>query len=767
MNNVSQYLNRNMCTGCKACAGACFGGGYLSWLDIDGFLSVCVDNEKCNNCGLCVKACPVLNPQYLNNKNPESYAFMASDEIRKGSSSGGAFPVLAHHFVNNAGYVCGAVWGENCTVKHIVSNKIEDIELMRSSKYLQSDIGDCYKKIKNLLKENKKVLFTGTPCQVAGLKGFLRKDYENLYCVDIICHGTPSPKVFKKYIEEIKNNDEKFVKTNFRDKCNGWIPYLTTTITSKNNYSFGMQEDLFLQAFLSNLSLKESCGDCKFNKIPRQGDITIGDFWKIGNYNPKYDDKNGTSVILVNNSKGTELLEILKLHSKMLEKTPLEVAIKGNKNLIQSSKHHPNRNLFFELLDKVSLRENLEICLKDKMDYLLVNFWDSYYNYGALLTAYAMQEMVKDFGYIPKLLDTEERSQAKWFKNSWMERFAQKYLNLVKSADYKKCEKLTQNIKGVILGSDQVLRIAYCKRQMKKYLLSFAGNCRKIALSASFGINYNEFLDEKLMTKKHFEFMKHNLRSFDYLSCREISGKEIYKNAFGLESDMIIDPVFLIDKNKYEKVIHDSKDNSTGGVFLYILDKDERILSFCNKFAQNHNMSIKNLKEDMCEVSDWLKNIRDCSLLITDSFHGCCFALIFNKPFICKRNLERGNTRFDSLSEIFNLENNYIDSYDELTNKTLPSMDYNKINAILNTEKERCLRIVSKILNENYSNNPDSEENKKLNERYLKNLVIVPKFSVAVKFVRYYLLSKIMFGKRRKSYKQKRNKILNELRFSI
>ena len=151
MNNAMNLPKKELCTGCKACHSVCLGGGYLSWLNIDGFLSVCVDNEKCNNCGLCVKACPVLNPQYLNNKNPESYAFMASDEIRKGSSSGGAFPVLAYHFVNNSGYVCGAVWGENCTVKHIVSNKIEDIELMRSSKYLQSDIGDCYKKIKNLL----------------------------------------------------------------------------------------------------------------------------------------------------------------------------------------------------------------------------------------------------------------------------------------------------------------------------------------------------------------------------------------------------------------------------------------------------------------------------------------------------------------------------------------------------------------------------------------------------------------------------------------
>ena len=761
MANVS-VLKKEKCTGCGACYNICPIGAILMQENSEGFLYPEIDEDKCTNCGLCAKSCACLNPRYENRENPECYAFMASNEERMRSSSGAAFPVLVYEFIKNGGYVSGAVWNNDFGVEHIVSNNPEDIEKMRGSKYLQSDTKNCYKEIKELLNNAKKVLFTGCPCQVAGLKKYLQKDYANLFCTDIICHGVPSSKVFKKYIEEeiLQNDDEKWINTSFRDKISGWNKYSITTKTTHTNLTMPSKNNLFMNAFLKDLCLRQSCAVCQFALLPRQGDITIGDFWGIKNFRKKYDDEKGTSLVLLNNQKGEVLSNILKEKSILYEPVPIQYAKTGNQCLIQSSIANKNRNLFFNLIDNKNLSDCLNYCKTDKTDYLVVNFWDSDFNYGACLTAYAMQELISEYGYVAKMLDTGERTNCAYYKNSWMEKFAQKYLNTTSQLDYKKSKKLSKSLKGVILGSDQVLRTSYTQKFIKKYLLDWVDrNTPKIAIAPSFGHYKNEWLKYKNLTKNQLKFIKNNLRSFKYLSCREKSGIEIYKDVFGLNSDVLLDPVFLLSKFKFENIANESDIDAKNKVVVYVLEtKTENYISIKNQ--------IKNNAEDVYEinryhhtVNDWIKLIKDCKFFITDSFHGVCFALIFNKPFVYIENNIRGNSRFDNINELFSLDRFVYDK-----NKTIEEylkVDYSVINQKIQNERIRCLDLCDKIFREDYSNNVVMETNsffEKINFRYIKTYLNYKR----VKF-----LAKYGKQKKLKHYIKKRDTLKNKLDWSL
>ena len=726
----------------------------------EGFMYPSI-NENCTNCGMCLRVCPHLTNK-LENETPDCFAFLADDEIRIKSSSGGAFPILANYFIEHDGYVAGAIYNEDISVHHIVSNKLEDIEKMRNSKYLQSNIDSCYSDTKKILDNNYFVLFTGTPCQIAGLHSFLQKDYENLYCIDIICHGVPSPKVFRKYInEKIKSSDEKWLNTIFRDKLNGLWSRLTTTTTTTTTTTDSAQNDLYMRAFLSNLCLRQTCTNCQFQTIPRQGDITIGDFWGIWNFDKNLNDEKGTSVVLKNNKKGEYLINILKQNAKVFKPIHLKYALDGNLCLMSSVKPHKDRQLFFMNLDKVSFKRNVEMCLEDKVDYLIVNFWDSYYNYGALLTAYAMQKLVTSFNYSCKLLDTGERSNADWFKNSFMEDFTYKFLNVTNKLSSGQCAELSKNVKGVILGSDQILRLDYIDYNLNKYLLNWVDvNTRKLAISASFGIEKKEFLKCEKYKHKVAAFMKSALQSFDYLSCRETSGKEIFKDVFNLASDQILDPVFLIDREEYNDVIKTSSVDNSNKIVSYVLDDNTEYEKIYRYMSAKLLAPVVKLNRKDCFVQDWLKSIKEAKYVLTDSFHGVCFALIFNKPFLCVRNKHRGDARFSSLIELFDISDNFVNSISDIYEKDLEkSINYEKVNQQIKSKKETDLIIVRNVLCNNYSNNPPSQKNKIKNKSYIQKVYAYQKTKLKMDYYRCRFLANITFGKKRNHYIDKKHQL--------
>lgn len=285
------------------------------------------------------------------NFNKKAYAGYNIDEnIRISSSSGGVFTLLAEEILKNGGVVFGAEFDENYNVKHGYVEKKEDLEKLRESKYVRSELGNSYVEVKKFLDSGRMVLFTGTPCQIAGLKKYLKEDYENLFLQDIICHGTPMKKVWNRYKQCMEIN-EKTGNVKFRSKDYGWKNYsLKIYYDNKKNYINNITKDSYMKAFLSNISLHDSCYDCKFKGETRLSDITLADFWGIEKVLPEMDDDKGTSLIIVNSDKGMQLLQNVSSNLK-LEEVNFEESIKYNPSYSQSSKCHPKRKEFLEQLD--------------------------------------------------------------------------------------------------------------------------------------------------------------------------------------------------------------------------------------------------------------------------------------------------------------------------------------------------------------------------------------------------------------------------------
>ena len=332
--------------------------------DEEGFAYPNIDASKCTNCGLCEKFCPVINQSEAREPLGSFAAINPNEDIRLKSSSGGIFSLLAEKVVIDGGVVFGAKFNEKWEVVHDYTETIEDISQFRGSKYVQSRIGDNYIKAKQFLDAGRKVLFSGTPCQIAGLKLFLRKDYSNLLSVDIICHGVPSPIIWKRHINKIKYNNCQITNIYFRDKSNGWETFnfhVTGNTQFGNNISIKNvmhSQDAYMKAFLYNLSLRPSCYKCAFRNGKGNSDITIADLW---NWNRNQDlqhfqDNKGTSLVLSYTSKGNEYIE-----NCLCLKQPINIndAIENNISLVSDFQAPKYRSLFFRLEPKLGCEISL------------------------------------------------------------------------------------------------------------------------------------------------------------------------------------------------------------------------------------------------------------------------------------------------------------------------------------------------------------------------------------------------------------------------
>lgn len=308
--NVSEKVRENFCYGCGACKSICPVKAINIIEDRYGFLKANVDRKICIDCGKCLETCPRINNVFENSDNPECYASWAKDEIRCTSASGGIFSAIASEFLKRENhYVAGAVWKENYYVSHIVTNNKDDLTRIQNSKYVQSNTENVYEDVKALIENGNKVLYSGTPCQIAGLYAFLGGKNDNLFTIDLICHGVPSTKVLQKYLKDSYNGKE-IKRLDFRDKSVfGWSTEMNIYIADDEEVHTRAGKDSFYQAFLSNLSLSPNCENCQFSRLPRQGDISIGDFWNIEKFDKSLNDRKGTSLVLVNNVRGRELYD--------------------------------------------------------------------------------------------------------------------------------------------------------------------------------------------------------------------------------------------------------------------------------------------------------------------------------------------------------------------------------------------------------------------------------------------------------------------------
>lgn len=357
---------KKVCCGCGACAQSCPKGCIRMLPDDEGFLYPQVDESSCIHCGICEKICPFKNT-FDEQRAVNTYAVINGDEsIRLTSSSGGVFTALAQQFLKRNGVVFGACFDEDFQVSLSYVENEASLHIFKGSKYVQARVGDCYVQCRKFLNDNREVLFSGTPCQISGLKHFLKKDYDNLYTVDVVCHGSPSPLVWKKYLEEcLKKKPELFPINNisFRDKRNGWKGFSLTIEGHNSVFSTPYKNNPYMRAFLWDLILRPSCYECKAKAGTSLADLTLGDFWGIDRIIPSIDDNKGVSLVVVNSKKGGGLLESAR--ELNVFKVNYDDAAYYNPAIIRSVKPHPKRNLFFKKIHDEECLEKLVLkCLK-------------------------------------------------------------------------------------------------------------------------------------------------------------------------------------------------------------------------------------------------------------------------------------------------------------------------------------------------------------------------------------------------------------------
>ncbi|MCC3348772.1 Coenzyme F420 hydrogenase/dehydrogenase, beta subunit C-terminal domain [Phocaeicola coprocola] len=348
--------DKSQCCGCWACENICPKNCISMKEDNEGFRYPEVNTKICIECGLCEKICPIQNTPHNNNEITDSYVIQhKNNEIRRDSTSGGFFSAICDYVIAQNGYVFGAVYNEKMEVVHYGTNQKEEIKRFRGSKYVQSQIGNTYQETKSLLLKGYLVCFSGTPCQIAGLKNFLRKEYTNLITVDLVCRGNPSPLLLKKYLAyQEKYYNSKITKVKFRDKYYGY-DFSTMTLEFQNEkiqYHYGMEGDPMLKFFFLDLCSKPACHQCKFKTIERVSDFTIFDCWNAKSFTKKM-DKKGATHVFIHSSKGHEVFEQLKSYFHY-QKTDIQQAVRQDGCMILSSTTpSKNREQFFNDLNSL------------------------------------------------------------------------------------------------------------------------------------------------------------------------------------------------------------------------------------------------------------------------------------------------------------------------------------------------------------------------------------------------------------------------------
>lgn len=343
------------CTGCFACASTCPTGCICMESDEEGFLYPSADEADCTMCGLCAAVCPVRN-QYETHGQPEAFACRNKDDsTRLQSSSGGIFSALAEQVIRDGGVVFGAVFDGSSVVSHTYIDTTDQLSRLRGSKYVQSRIGESYCDAKRFLEQGRQVLFSGTPCQIGGLLSYLGKPHDNLLCIDLICCGVPSPKLWERYLSFRKDRAGSSIhQVSFRDKTRGWRQASVRILfTNGAEYRQTHEKDPYMRTFSSCISLRPSCYVCKFRTLSRQSDLTLGDFWGIEQVLASIDDDLGTSLVLVHSEKGVRHLYRIRQELIELRSVDVEAALQYNPRALRSVEIHPKRDAFFRDFDRL------------------------------------------------------------------------------------------------------------------------------------------------------------------------------------------------------------------------------------------------------------------------------------------------------------------------------------------------------------------------------------------------------------------------------
>lgn len=342
-----KIVRKEECTGCHGCYNVCPKKCIDMNFDEEGFLYPSVDSDKCVECGLCEKVCPIMHTVEVENTPVALGCYNKDEKIRMESSSGGIFTLTSELVIQSGGVVFGAEFDENYNVRHGYVDNMEDLHKFRGSKYVQSTIGNSYYDAKQFLEQGRQVLFSGTPCQIAGLKRYLQKDYDNLICQDIVCHGVPSTYIWEHYKKFIANG-RKISSVKFRDKSTGWKTYsLEIDFYDGSSYKDIGNENSYIKGFVKDFYLRPSCYECKYKTLHRESDITLADFWGIEANEPELDDNKGTSLIFLNSYKGKLVFKKIK-KSVIFKIVDIHKAVTFNSSAFKTALYNKKRVNFYK-----------------------------------------------------------------------------------------------------------------------------------------------------------------------------------------------------------------------------------------------------------------------------------------------------------------------------------------------------------------------------------------------------------------------------------
>ena len=702
------------CTGCSACFNTCPEEAITLEAKGDDYsLVACVNDDKCVGCQKCEDVCPVLNVYDTfrkTYKQPSVYAVMANDEIRKDSSSGGAFTVIADYILQNRGVVCGVKWSKDFHAEFGFAFNRDEVQAFRHSKYIQVNANQTFKEIEEYLKSGQLVMFTGCPCQVAGLKSYLKENYDKLLTVDLICTEAPSEYVFKKYLEE-KDSSNTIENIVFRAKKSGWRADLHTILFSDGTESdCRTWNDTYERAFHSRLMMRDVCEKCIYAEFPRMGDFTIGDYWGISEYDPEMDDKKGTSVVLVNSDKARKLFKKIEKDFYKAKKESLDF-IKTNRN--RNTRAHEQRDRFYRLLKGKNFDEAVKCALTPFHEIGVVGNWTEK-NYGSELTYYALYKFLKNFGYEVKMI--ERPTSAPWHGNDTPVLFRRNPYDccdletrLSSKIDFY---DLNNNIATFIVGADQMWNPNLFEQFGKIATLDFADSTKKrISYSTSFGTDewkYGELVNAQF---------RRDLANFDALSVREKTGVDICKEKFLLSAKIVLDPVFLLDKTEYLSLAGNESNPKMGDyIGAYILDNSKIVTMtmdliknaigfpvhlMVDAFKENVDQEFDGYEKENMFIEGWIANIANSSFVITDSFHGVCMSIIFQKQFLAIGNKNRSLCRFTDLLSKFGLIDHLITQIDEVQKKITEynDIEYSVITPIVDDAIEESKRWLIDAIN--------------------------------------------------------------------